>query len=164
MSTAQTLPLDPQALRSDFPILSTVVHGDQPLVYFDNAATTQRPRQVIQKLVDVYEHQYANVHRGIHWLSEQSTDLYEEARETVRHFINARQRHEVIFTTGATAAINLVARSWGDANVQRGRRDPADGDGAPLQHRPLAAVGRAHRLHVCDLFPLPTMAAVPGQL
>ncbi len=70
--------------------------------------------------MDVYENQYANVHRGIHWLSEQSTDLYEEARESVREFINAEQRHEVIFTTGATAAINLVARSWGDAHVTEG--------------------------------------------
>jgi cysteine desulfurase/selenocysteine lyase len=120
MSTALKLPLNPSALRSDFPILSTIVHGDKPLVYFDNAATTQRPNQVIQKLVNVYENQYANVHRGIHWLSEQSTDLYEEARETVRTFINARQRHEVIFTTGATAAINLVARSWGDAQISEG--------------------------------------------
>jgi cysteine desulfurase/selenocysteine lyase len=120
MSTALKLPFDPQTLRSDFPILSTIVHGDQPLVYFDNAATTQRPSQVIQKLVDVYENQYANVHRGIHWLSEQSTDLYEDARESVRAFINARQRHEVIFTTGATGAINLVARSWGDAHLQEG--------------------------------------------
>ncbi len=114
------LPLDPEVLRADFPILNTMVHGDQPLVYFDNAATTQRPRQVIDSLVDVYEHHYSNVHRGIHWLSEQSTDLYEEAREAVRRFINATHRHEVIFTTGATAAINLVARSWGDANVKQG--------------------------------------------
>jgi cysteine desulfurase/selenocysteine lyase len=86
-------------------------------VYFDNAATTQRPSQVIHALVEAYERHYANVHRGIHWLSEQSTDLYEEARESVRRFIQAAHRHEVIFTTGATAAINLVARSWGDRFV-----------------------------------------------
>ena len=107
-------------MRADFPILSTVVHGDQPLVYFDNAATTQRPRQVIDKLVDVYSRQYANVHRGIHWLSEQSTDLYEGARESARRFINAASLNEVIFTTGTTSAINLVARSWGDSNVKEG--------------------------------------------
>ncbi|MBM4088680.1 MAG: cysteine desulfurase [Planctomycetes bacterium] len=112
--------MDPRALRADFPILSTVVHGDKPLVYFDNAATTQRPRQVIQRLVDAYERHYANVHRGIHWLSEQTTDLYEKARESVRRFINARHCHEVIFTPGATAAINLVARSWGDKHVGPG--------------------------------------------
>ncbi|MCA9262506.1 MAG: cysteine desulfurase, partial [Planctomycetales bacterium] len=91
-----------------------------PLIYLDNAASTQRPRQVIQSLVDMYEKHYANVHRGIHWLSEQSTDFYTEARETVRRFINAERAHEVIFTTGTTSAINLVARSWGDANVGPG--------------------------------------------
>ena len=89
MATTEILPLDPEALRADFPILSTFVHGDKPLVYFDNAATTQRPRQVIDTLVEAYERHYANVHRGIHWLSEQSTDLYEESRESVRRFINA---------------------------------------------------------------------------
>jgi cysteine desulfurase/selenocysteine lyase len=114
------LPVDPQRLRRDFPILSTSIHDGQPLVYLDNAATTQRPRQVIQALVDTYERHYANVHRGIHWLSDQSTDLYEEAREKVRRFINAGQLDEVIFTTGATSAINTVARSWGDANVREG--------------------------------------------
>jgi cysteine desulfurase/selenocysteine lyase len=120
MSVAETLPLDPQALRADFPILSKVIHCDQPLVYLDSAATTQRPRQVIQSLVAMYENHYANVHRGIHWLSDQSTDRYEQAREKVRAFINASKREEIVFTTGATAAINLVARSWGDANVKQG--------------------------------------------
>src|SRR5947208_15608264 len=88
--------LDVAALRPDFPILATRLHGDVPLIYFDNAATTQRPRQVIQSLVDVYEKHYSNVHRGIHWLSDQSTDLYEEAREKARIFINARERQEVL--------------------------------------------------------------------
>ncbi|HVX62491.1 MAG TPA: cysteine desulfurase [Pirellulales bacterium] len=121
MSALQTaLPLDPEVVRADFPILSTILHGDKPLAYLDNAATTQRPRQVIQALVDVYEKQYANVHRGIHWLSDQSTDLYEEAREKARAFINASQREEVLFTYGTTEGINLVARSWGDANVRAG--------------------------------------------
>ena len=120
MSTTDAVPFDPQATRADFPILATVVHGDKPLVYFDNAATTQRPRQVISSLVEAYEQHYANVHRGIHWLSEQSTDLYEEAREAVRRFIHARTQQEVVFTTGATAAINLVARSWGDQQVGAG--------------------------------------------
>lgn len=120
MNTARPSMFDAEALRADFPILSTRVHGDLPLIYFDNAATTQRPRQVIQSLVDVYERHYANVHRGIHWLSEQSTDLYAEAREKVRAFINARDVEEVIFTHGATESINLVARSWGDAYVGPG--------------------------------------------
>ncbi len=120
MASTDAPPLDANRYRQDFPILSSVLHGDQPLVYLDNAATTQRPRCVIEKIVEVYERQYANVHRGIHWLSDQSTDLFEEAREKTRRFINAPLREEVIFTTGATGAINLVARSWGDANLQAG--------------------------------------------
>ena len=115
-----TLPLDPARLREDFPILASVIHEDKPLVYLDSAASTQRPQAVIDSLVDVYQHHYANVHRGIHWLSDQSTDRYEEARETVRRFINAQQSCEIIFTTGTTGAINLVARSWGDANLGPG--------------------------------------------
>ena len=121
------------------------VHGDQPLVFLDNAASTQRPRQVIEVLRRVYERDYANVHRGIHTLSERSTEQYEEAREKVRAFIGAENAREIIFTSGTTAGINLVARSWGDANVKRRRRDPAHHDGAPLQPRALAATGRADR-------------------
>ncbi len=120
MNHIADLPVDLDALRKDFPILAQRVHGDWPLVYLDNAATTQRPRQVIQTLVEVYEKHYANVHRGIHWLSEQSTDLYEEARESVRRLIHAQHLEEIIFTTGATAAINLVARTWGDSCVGAG--------------------------------------------
>jgi cysteine desulfurase / selenocysteine lyase len=122
-------PFDPATVRPDFPILATRLHSNAdsparrdgvPLVYLDNAATTQRPRQVIQSLVDVYEKHYANVHRGIHWLSDQSTDLYEISREKARVFINAPSREEVIFTYGTTEGINLVARSWGDANLRGG--------------------------------------------
>jgi cysteine desulfurase/selenocysteine lyase len=112
--------LDVAALRRDFPILATRVHGDVPLVYFDNAATTQRPRQVIQSIVETSERHYANVHRGIHTLSEQSTEMFENAREKVRAFINAPAAEQVIFTHGTTESINLVARSWGDANLQAG--------------------------------------------
>jgi cysteine desulfurase/selenocysteine lyase len=122
-------PFDPATVRPDFPILQTRLHagkagsssaGGVPLVYLDNAATTQRPRQVIQALTDVYEKHYANVHRGIHWLSDQSTDLFEESREKVRAFINAPTKEEVLFTHGTTEGINLVARSWGDANLRAG--------------------------------------------
>lgn len=121
MSVAEpALRMDVQRIRSDFPILTKVVHGDKPLVYLDNAATTQRPREVIQSLVDTYEQHYANVHRGIHWLSDQSTDLYENAREKVREFVGAEKRSEIIFTTGGTMSMNLVARTWGDANVGKG--------------------------------------------
>ncbi|MDA1180615.1 MAG: cysteine desulfurase [Planctomycetota bacterium] len=111
---------NPESIRADFPILSTYVHTNKPLVYLDNAATTQHPRQVIQAMVDVYERHYANVHRGIHSLSDQSTDLYETARDIVRDFIGAQHRHEIIFTSGTTASINLVARSWGDRFVASG--------------------------------------------
>jgi cysteine desulfurase/selenocysteine lyase len=120
MSTHQLESIDVQRLREDFPILTFRRPDGKPLVYLDNAATTQRPRQVIDALVDVYSQRYANVHRGIHWLSDQTTDLYEEARETIRRFINAPAREEIIFTHGTTESINLVARSWGDANVRTG--------------------------------------------
>jgi len=110
----------PESLRDDFPILQQKVHGDRPLVFLDNGASTQRPRQVIDVLRRVYERDYANVHRGIHTLSERSTEQYEEAREKVRAFIGAKHAREVIFTQGTTASINTVARSWGDANLHAG--------------------------------------------
>lgn len=155
MSTSDVL--DPLALRDDFPILSTRLHGDVPLVYLDNAATSQAPRQVIQSLVSTYEHHYANVHRGIHWLSEQSTDLYEEARQKIRAFINAPSAEQIIFTHGTTESINLVARSWGDANLGPGDeilltemehhsnlvpwQQLAERRGAVLRHVPLTSAG-----------------------
>jgi cysteine desulfurase/selenocysteine lyase len=110
----------PISLREDFPILEQTVHGDHPLVFLDNAASTQRPKQVIDVLRRVYEHDYANVHRGIHTLSERSTDQYEAAREKVRAFIGAEKSLEIVFTSGTTAGINLVARSWGEANIKTG--------------------------------------------
>ena len=118
--TAGQFSLNAEQLREDFPILQNRRPDGKPLVYFDNAATTQRPRQVIDAMVDVYSCKYANVHRGIHWLSEQSTQLYEEARDKIRDFINAQASAEVLFTHGTTESINLVARSWGDANVKAG--------------------------------------------
>ncbi len=125
MSLSTNPPLDVERIRADFPILSTILHARSdspgvPLAYLDNAATTQRPRQVVQAMVDVYERHYANVHRGIHWLSDQSTDLFEEARGKVAAFIGAASTEQVIFTHGATESINLVARSWGDANLRAG--------------------------------------------
>ena len=114
------LPLNVEQLRAEFPILSSSFHGDKPLVYLDNSATTQRPRQVIRTLTDMYEQQFANVHRGIHWLSEQSTERFEEAREKTRSWINAEHATEIVFTAGTTAGINLVARSWGDSTVESG--------------------------------------------
>jgi cysteine desulfurase/selenocysteine lyase len=110
----------PESLREDFPILQQMVHGDRPLVFLDNAASTQRPRQVIDVLRRVYERDYANVHRGIHTLSERATEQYEDAREKVRAFIGAANPREIVFTSGTTAGINLVARSWGEANIKSG--------------------------------------------
>ena len=114
---AGPVPLDPEKYRGDFPILARTVNADKPLVYLDNASTSQRPRQVIDAMVTTYEQHYANVHRGIHWLSDQATELYENAREKIRALLGAEKTTEIIFTTGTTSAINLVARSWGDANV-----------------------------------------------
>ncbi len=99
------------ALRRDFPILNQEING-HPLIYFDNAATSQKPRQVIDALVRYYEHDNANVHRGIHELSNRATGAYEVARERVASFINARSPQEIIFTRGTTEGINLVAATW----------------------------------------------------
>ncbi|MCA9140089.1 MAG: aminotransferase class V-fold PLP-dependent enzyme, partial [Planctomycetales bacterium] len=101
--------LDTNRIRSDFPILSRETASGAPLAFLDNAASAQRPQSVIDAISDCYQRYYANVHRGIHTLSEESTAAYEAARETTRLFIGASSRGEVIFTAGTTAAINLVA-------------------------------------------------------
>lgn len=106
-------------VRAQFPALDQLVHG-KPLVYLDNAATTQKPQVVIDAERRYYEHDNANIHRGVHTLSERATEQYEHARESVRAFINATSVKEVIFTRNATEGINLVARAWGDANVRSG--------------------------------------------
>ncbi len=103
---------DVDAVRRDFPILSREVHG-KPLVFLDSAASAQKPRQVLDAERHVYEHEYANVHRGIHYLSQICTDRMEAARETVRGFLNAASTKEIVFTRNATESINLVAASWG---------------------------------------------------
>src|ERR1035438_2679833 len=103
------------ALRKDFPILDQQVHG-KPLIYFDNAATSQKPRAVIDALVHYYERDNANVHRGIHELSNRATAGYEAARTRTAKFINARGAEEIVFTRGTTESINLVASSWGGKN------------------------------------------------
>lgn len=105
--------------RADFPILQRSVHGRR-LVYLDNGATTQKPSRVIQAESDFYTHSNANIHRGVHMLSQHATDLYDRARERVRQFINAERVEEIVFTSGTTQAINLVANSWGRANLQAG--------------------------------------------
>jgi cysteine desulfurase/selenocysteine lyase len=106
-------------IRADFPILGQSIHG-KPLVYLDNAATTQKPRAVIDCIRKVYEEDYSNVHRGVHTLSQRSTDLFEGAREKVRRFLNAKHAHEIIFVRGTTEAINLVAQTHGRSTVREG--------------------------------------------
>jgi len=110
---------DLDKIREDFPILSRTVYG-KPLVYFDNAATTQKPRCVVDSIVDEYYSVNANVHRGVHFLSQQATDLHEAAREKVRAFINARNTDEIIFTRGTTEAINLLVDSFGNEFMDEG--------------------------------------------
>src|SRR6266851_10390825 len=107
------------ALRADFPILNQSVHG-QPLIYFDNAATTQKPRAVLDALQHYYERDNANVHRGIHELSNRATAAFEAARSRTARFINARTADEIVFTRGTTEGINLVASSWGTNHLKPG--------------------------------------------
>lgn len=111
--------LDVAAIRADFPILARQVHG-RPLVYLDNAATSQTPRQVIAAFDDYYSRYNANIHRGLHTLADEATAAFEGTRETVRGFLNAAEHREIIFTRGTTEAINLVANSWGRANLKAG--------------------------------------------
>ena len=112
-------PYDVDAVRADFPILSREVYG-RPLVYLDNAATTQKPRCVVEAMVNEYYSVNANVHRGVHFLSQQATDLHEQARERVRAFIGARSAAEIVFTRGTTESLNLVATSLGEAFLHEG--------------------------------------------
>jgi cysteine desulfurase/selenocysteine lyase len=111
--------MDWSALRADFPVLDQKVHG-RPLIYFDNAATTQKPRAVVDTLVRYYERDNANVHRGIHELSNRATSAFEAGRSRAAQFINARSADEIIFTRGTTEGINLVATAWGAKNIKRG--------------------------------------------
>ena len=110
---------DINKIRADFPILGREVYG-RPLVYLDNAATTQKPRSVVEAITEEYYNVNANVHRGVHYLSQQATDLHEEAREKVRQFINARSTSEIIFTRGTTESLNLVASSFCDEFMREG--------------------------------------------
>jgi cysteine desulfurase / selenocysteine lyase len=118
MNLAQTTKPLAALTRNDFPILNQEVHG-KPLVYLDNAATSQKPTQVLEALMHYYQCDNANVHRGVHTLSARATDAYEGARDKVQKFINAAHREEIVYTRNATEAINLVAYSWGWANLQK---------------------------------------------
>jgi cysteine desulfurase / selenocysteine lyase len=112
-------PFDVEALRSDFPILERKVHG-RPLIYLDNAATTQKPRAVIEAGAEVYRHSYGNIHRGVHLLSVEATDAYEAAREKVRAFVGAADAREIVFVRGTTEGINLVAQTFGRQRIGEG--------------------------------------------
>jgi cysteine desulfurase/selenocysteine lyase len=119
MQTSVAAPYDVAAIRSAFPALAQTVHG-RPLVYLDNAATAQKPAAVLEAIRRYYEEDNANVHRGVHVLSERATAAYDAAREAVRRFLNAESSREIVFTRNATESINLVARAWGDASVGSG--------------------------------------------
>ena len=153
--------LDVARIRKDFPILDRKVRDGQPLVYLDSANTSQKPRQVIERLDEFYERHNANIHRASHQLGEEATAAYEGARIKVAGFIGARDETEVVFTKNISEGINLVAYSMGNAHRRaqsrrlrfrpvpprpRGR-DRHHRDGAPLQHRPVAAAVRADRRH-----------------
>jgi cysteine desulfurase / selenocysteine lyase len=119
LSSAVSATFDVEKIREDFPILKQKVHG-RPLVYLDNAATAQKPRAVIDAIRKFYEEDCANIHRGVHQLSERSTIAYEGTRAKAKRFLNARSRQEVVFVRGATEGINLVAQAWGRQNVKAG--------------------------------------------
>ena len=111
--------LDINKIRKDFPALHQLVYK-KPLVYFDNAATTQKPKVVIDTLLEYYNKQNSNIHRGVHYLSQQATSAYEEARRVIQKFINAQHSHEIIFTRGTTESINLVASSFAKKFLKNG--------------------------------------------
>ena len=110
---------DVSKIREDFPILQREVYG-KPLIYLDNGATTQKPRQVVEAITDEYYSVNANVHRGVHFLSQQATELHEASRETVRRFLNARSANEIVFTRGTTESVNLFVSSFGEEFMQEG--------------------------------------------
>jgi cysteine desulfurase / selenocysteine lyase len=113
------IPFDVNRVRSDFPVFKERVHG-KPLIWFDNAATTQKPKQVIDRISYFYEHENSNIHRAAHELAARATDAYEGAREKVRAFVNASSVNEIVFVRGTTEAINLVAKTWGDQHLNAG--------------------------------------------
>ncbi|MGQ9907932.1 MAG: cysteine desulfurase [Candidatus Flexifilum sp.] len=120
MNTPPPAAFDVQAVRADFPILAQMHHDEVPLIYLDNAASSQKPDVVIEAMNTYYRTYNANVHRGIHKLSELATEAYEAVRPKIKRFINAASRREIVFTRGTTEAINLVAQTWGRANIRPG--------------------------------------------
>ncbi|MCB9203696.1 MAG: aminotransferase class V-fold PLP-dependent enzyme, partial [Flavobacteriales bacterium] len=111
--------VDIESIRAQFPILKREVNG-KPLIYFDNGATSQKPQSVIDAITHYYEYENSNIHRGVHTLSQEATTAYEEVRKKVQKFINAEHDHEIIFTSGTTGGINLVASSFGENLIRKG--------------------------------------------
>ena len=109
-----------ETIRKDFPVLNRRVRDDKKLVYLDNAATTQKPNQVIDAITDYYQNHNSNIHRAVHALAEESTEAFEVTRDKVANFLNIQNREEIVFVKGTTEAINLVAYAWGRDNVQKG--------------------------------------------
>ena len=136
--------LDVTRIREDFPILRQKIRG-KPLVFLDSAASAQKPRVVIEAMREAMETQYANVHRGLHWMSERTTDAYEAARDAVAVLLNARDRHEVVFTRNVTESLNLMAHSYGRGCAEAGPGGGDLGHGASLEHRALAVAPRRAR-------------------
>ena len=132
----------------DFPILRQKIRG-KPLVYLDNAATSQKPQAVINAITRYYERDNANIHRGVHFLSEHATEEHEAARATIQKFLNAADSREIIFVRGATEAINLVAQTYGRAHIGAGDEVLITAHGAPLEHRALAVSLRRERAPSC---------------
>ncbi len=135
-------------IKRDFPILHEQVHG-KPLVWLDNAATTQKPQSVIDRLAYFYEHENSNIHRAAHDLAARATDAYEAARQKSARFLNAGSERDIIFVRGATEGINLVAKTWGRQQRQGRRRDRHHLARASRQHRALAAALRRRRRASC---------------
>ena len=109
-----------EAIRKDFPVLNRRVRDDKKLVYLDNAATTQKPNQVIDAITDYYQNHNSNIHRAVHALAEESTEAFEVTRDKIAKFLNIQNREEIVFVKGTTEAINLIAYAWGRDNVQKG--------------------------------------------
>lgn len=120
VSPATLTPLDVERIRADFPVLHNVRPHGRPLVYLDNAASCQMPQPVIDRLVRYQTHEHANIHRGVHTLSQVATDAYEGARRTVQRFLNAKEDREIVFTSGCTEAVNLVMHGWARQHLQAG--------------------------------------------
>ena len=119
MIKTATVVFDAESIRKDFPVLSQSVYG-KPLVYLDNAATSQKPKSVMDALVKYYSEYNANIHRGVHFLSQTASQAYDDVRIKVKNFIHAATEEEIVFTGGTTDAINLVAATWGRQNIKEG--------------------------------------------